>query len=376
MFIECSSIIDMDKGYRLRENQILRHELLSKVENILDSGKLILGEEVKLFEDKLSEYTKNNHSIGFSSGTDALVAILSSLKLKSDDEVIVPALTFAATAISVVLAGAKPVFCDVDEQTFNISVDNIEKVITKKTKVIIVVHLYGLMANIDSIKKLADQYSLLLLEDAAQALGSAVTIDLDRKISPGNLSYAAMFSFYPTKNLAAIGDAGAVVTNSIDLHNYATAFRSYGRIDNSFVQKGTNSRLDEIQAGVLNVKFNYLEEFLSKRIEIAKRYLNEIKNDKITLPYSACSYRHTYHQFVIRVGNRNKFLESSIKNGTVVDIHYQNPLHHEKIFSNYVNVRNELKVVDQLCQEIVSLPIGPFLKEWEVSKIIEWINKY
>ncbi|MCL4119040.1 UNVERIFIED_CONTAM: hypothetical protein GTU68_041812 [Idotea baltica] len=344
-------------------------------QQFLNSGHYILGQQVSSFETSYSKYCGTKHCVGTSNGLDALILIFKAYKtlglLKENDEVLVPANTYIASILSVIHSGLKPVFVEPDEHTYNISVQAIEKNITPKTKAILAVHLYGQLADMTKINILAKQYDLLIIEDAAQAHGASDDIG----IKAGNLSDAAAFSFYPSKNLGALGDGGAVTTNNDALAKTIKKLRNYGsskKYENELV--GFNNRLDEIQAAFLSVKLTKLDEDNAKRRLIVKRYLSEMKNEKIKLPFYSNASDHVFHQFVVLVEDRNHFVDYLKKKDIETLIHYPIAPHKQEAFKAYESLN--LPLTEQIHKTIVSLPISPVMVENEVIQIINAINVY
>jgi len=356
-------------------NRQYEAELTKAANSVIDSGWYILGEKVTQFEKAFSDYCRTKHCIGVASGLDALILILRAYqelgKMKPGDEVIVPANTYIATILGITTNNLVPVLVEPNEKTFNLDVDLIEKYISKKTKVILPVHLYGQLAEMEKINQIAIKHNLLIIEDAAQAHGA----ENSKGTKAGNLGNAAAFSFYPGKNLGALGDAGAVTTNDDELAVVIRAIRNYGsekKYNNCY--KGYNSRLDEMQAAMLRVKLNYLDKENARRREIAKRYLSEIINEKIVLPDYSDEKDHVFHQFVIRTEKRDKLKEYLQYNGIETMIHYPVPPHKQQAYKEW----NQLifPITEQMHNEVLSLPISPVLTEEEVTYIIENINEY
>jgi dTDP-4-amino-4,6-dideoxygalactose transaminase len=349
-------------------NQPFETQFLTKTKEVLEKGWYILGNEVKLFENNFATYTKSKHCIGVGNGLDALVLIFKVYielgKLKKGDEVIVPANTYIASILSVLHADLIPVFVEPNENSFNINCNLIAEKITSKTKVILVVHLYGQLANLSAINQIALQHNLLVIEDAAQAHGL---------LFEGNNPRA--FSFYPGKNLGALGDGGAITTNDDELAKIIYSLRNYGsekKYNNDLI--GYNSRLDELQAGFLNIKLPYLDFENEARRLIAKRFLSEIKNPKINLPNCENFENHVFHLFVIRTKNRDNLQNYLAKNGIETVIHYPIPPHKQKALKHYNHLK--LPITEKIHDEVLSLPISSALTEIEVSKIITVLNKY
>lgn len=350
-------------------------EFKKEFQSFLNSGRYILGDYVKSFENRFAHYCGTKYCVGTASGLDALTIILKSFieigKLKKGDEVLVPANTFIATILSVIHAGLHPVFIEPDEHTYNINTSKIEAAITSNTKAIIVVHLYGQLANIKDIKRITQAYNLLLIEDAAQAHGA----QNKKGVKAGNLSDAAAFSFYPSKNLGALGDGGAITTNNEKLYNMVKKLHNYGtssKYINDYI--GLNSRLDELQAMFLDIKLSTLDEDNDKRRIIAKRYISEISNQQITLPYYNGSKDHVFYAFVIQTENRqqlSKYLELN-KIGYV--IHYPKPPHMQKALKPYNSLN--LPITEALHKSVLSLPLNPLMTDSEINKVIKVVNRF
>ncbi|WP_299389825.1 DegT/DnrJ/EryC1/StrS family aminotransferase [uncultured Gelidibacter sp.] len=341
----------------------------------LDTGHYILGNEVAQFESDFAAYCGTNYCIGTANGLDALTLIFNSFiqlgRLQPNDEVLVPANTYIASILSIINAGLQPILVEPDLETYNLSPLELEKNITKKTKAILVVHLYGQLANMKAVNSIAQSHGLLVVEDAAQAHGA---ID-NANLKAGNLSDAAAFSFYPSKNLGALGDGGAVTTNDSSLAETLKLMRNYGsskKYENEII--GVNSRLDGLQAAFLNVKLKFLDADNSQRQQIAQRYLTEVKNKKITLPFYSGTKDHVFHVFVVRVENRSEFAHYLESQKVEYLIHYPIAPHRQnalKAFQNY-----NLPITDYIHNTVISIPINPVLTDDEVSKVIEIINAY
>jgi dTDP-4-amino-4,6-dideoxygalactose transaminase len=348
---------------------------------VLDKGCFILGDEVQSFETNFANYCGTKYCIGVGNGLDALALIFKGYiqlgKLQKGDEVIVPANTYIASILAILQADLIPVLVEPRLETYNINPDLIADKITSKTKAILVVHLYGQLAEMEKINAIAKEHNLLVIEDAAQAHGalSVIPSAVEGQLKAGNLSDAAAFSFYPGKNLGALGDAGAITTNDDSLANVLYSFRNYGsekKYHNEFI--GTNSRLDELQAAFLNVKLPHLDSDNEKRKAIAKRYLYEIKNDKIILPTWDLSDNHVFHLFVIRTNNREHFQNYLSENRIENMIHYPIPPHKQKAFATWNFL--SFPITEQIHNEVLSLPTSPILTTQEVDFVIEIINNY
>ncbi|WP_298902677.1 DegT/DnrJ/EryC1/StrS aminotransferase family protein [uncultured Psychroserpens sp.] len=348
----------------------------SKFKTFLNSGYYIKGSSVKSFEKNFAEYCNTKYCIGVGNGLDALTLIFKAYielgKLTQGDQVIVPANTYIASLLAVINSGLEPVFVEPDEKTYNISPTEIEKHISTKTKAILAVHLYGQLADMTAINKIAKVNKLLVIEDAAQAHG-AVSISEEQKA--GNLSDAAGFSFYPTKNLGALGDAGAVTTNDEQLANCISLLHNYGS-SKKYINEiiGVNSRLDELQALFLNVKLDDLDDDNKRRQDIAKRYLEGINNPKIELPYYDLSSNHVFHVFVVRVQNREEFTNYLEKVQIGYLIHYPIAPHRQKALLQYKSLY--LPITEAIHETVVSIPMSPVMTNDEIETIINALNNY
>ena len=359
-----------------------------KLKTVLDDGWYILGNEVAAFETSFAKYCGTQHCIGTGNGFDALVLIFKGYiqlgKLQKGDEVIVPANTYIASILAILQADLIPVLVEPKLETYNINPDLIQREITSKTRAILAVHLYGQLAEMDAINEIAVANDLLVIEDAAQAHGAISEVE-SRKSKVENLDMQNIniktqaFSFYPGKNLGALGDAGAVTTNDSELAKAIQALRNYGsetKYHNDYI--GINSRLDELQAAFLNVKLPNLDYENEKRRTIAKRYLSEIKNEKIILPTVSLlgteQSNHVFHLFVIRTQNRNDLQDYLYQNDIQTVIHYPIPPHNQKALSLWNHL--SFPITQKIHDEVLSLPISPILTMDEVSYIVAVLNKY
>lgn len=346
-----------------------------KLKSVLETGWYVLGTEVTTFENNFAQYCGAKYCIGVGNGLDALVLIFKGYiqlgKLQKGDEVIVPANTYIASILSIIQADLIPVLVEPTIETYNINPDLIAEKITSKTKAILVVHLYGQLAEMESINEIAIQNNLIVIEDAAQAHGTMGNQESAIK----NLQSSVAYSFYPAKNLGALGDGGAVTTNDSVLAKTIQALRNYGSEKKYYTDFiGINSRLDEVQAAFLNVKLPFLDTENNRRRAIAKRYVTEIKNDRIILPFWDFSQNHVFHLFVIRTKNRDEFQRFLSENGIETLIHYPVPPHQQKAFLNWN--RLSFPITEKIHNEVLSLPISPVLTDEEVSVVIEVINKW
>ena len=346
-----------------------------KLKAVLANGWYILGNEVATFETNFAQYCEKKYCIGTGNGLDALVLIFKGYiqlgNLQKGDEVIVPANTYIASILAILQADLIPILVEPKLTTYNINPDLIGDKITSKTKAILAVHLYGQLAEMDAINEIATKYDLIVVEDAAQAHGAKKRL----KSKIVTLKSAIAYSFYPGKNLGALGDAGAVLTNDSELAKVILSLRNYGsetKYYNDYI--GVNSRLDELQAAFLNVKLPNLDADNEKRITIAKRYLSEIKNDKISLPFYDNSSNHVFHLFVVRTKNRTELQNYLAQNGIQTVIHYPIPPHKQKALKSFANL--SLPITEKIHDEILSLPINPVLKADEVDFIVKIINQF
>lgn len=341
---------------------------------VAESGWYILGEECRTFEKHFSEYCGCRHCIGTGNGLDALTIILLAYKelgtMAEGDEVIVPANTYIATILAIISAGLKPVMCEPDINTYNIDPDKIESLITERTRAIMAVHLYGLVVEMDSITAVARKYSLKVIEDAAQAHGA-----LYNGKHTGNLGDAAGFSFYPGKNLGALGDGGAITTNDSRLAEVARAIANYGSHKKYInLYKGVNSRLDEIQAAILDTKLKYLDNENRRRRAIAGRYINEIDNPHITLPVADKDGNHVYHIFAVMTPERGRLQEHLRQAGIETLIHYPIPPHRQEALKEYQT--QHYPITELIHNQELSLPCHPAMSDDDVAMVIKCVNSF
>lgn len=357
-----------------RETDRYATEIKQVISRVVDSGWYILGEEKERFENDFATYCDVRHCIGVGNGLDAirliLMAYLEMGEMKEGDEVILPANTFIATALAVSQCGLVPVLADCEEQSFNIDLASVIKKITHKTKAIIAVHLFGRVSPIYELQQIADEYKLRLIEDAAQAHGA-----IYKGQKTGCLADVAAFSFYPTKNIGALGDAGAVTTNDDNLAEAIRSLANYGSdLKYQHKYKGLNSRLDEIQAAVLSVKLKYLDRDNNRRQQIANLYLEGIHNTNIVLPNKGGGLEHVFHLYVIRSLQRDNIQAYLIENGIQTQIHYPFPIHKQEAYSEFSKL--SFPVTELLSREVLSLPLYPSLTNEEVDRIIDTLNNW
>jgi dTDP-4-amino-4,6-dideoxygalactose transaminase len=349
-------------------NAQYQDEFQEKLKHVLNKGWFILGDEVKTFEANFAHFSNAKYCIGVGNGLDALVLIFKAYiqmgKLQKGDEIIVPANTYIASILAILQADLVPVLVEPDVQTYNLNPNLIEEKISSKTKGILAVHLYGQLADMDAIIEIAHQHNLLIVEDAAQGHGL-----------PFKGSHDRAFSFYPGKNLGALGDGGAITTNDDELAKLLFSLRNYGseqKYHNDYV--GYNSRLDELQAAFLNVKLPYLDAENTIRKKVATHYLTRIKNDQILLPSWDFSSNHVFHLFVIRTKNRDELHAYLLKKGIETLIHYPIPPHKQKALSDWNSL--SFPITELIHNEVLSLPMSPVLTDEEVTFVIDTINQW
>ncbi|HGN9465428.1 TPA: DegT/DnrJ/EryC1/StrS family aminotransferase [Enterobacter cloacae] len=350
-------------------------EIQKSCERVIKSGWYILGQELKEFEYEFSKYCNVKYAIGVANGLDALNLVLKAWKilgkLKEGDRVIVPANTYIASVLAISENNLVPVFAEPNADSFNIDIESIKSVYSTDVKAILPVHLYGQICEMREIKAFAESNNLLLLEDAAQAHGSNID-----NIKAGAWGDAAGFSFYPGKNLGALGDAGAITTNDDELAKVIYALRNYGSEEKyKNIYLGVNSRLDEIQAAVLKVKLKYLDNETELRRNIASRYLSEIKNEFIKLPsVTSDSNTHVWHLFVVKTKHRESFQEYLSEKGIGTLIHYPLPPHKQQAYKEFNSL--SFPITEEIHNSVISIPMDPTLTHEEISYIINTINMF
>lgn len=346
----------------------IKDEILGIINEILESSHYILGENVRKFEDEVKSYLGVKEAIGVASGTDALHLALKALDIGKGDEVITTPFTFFATVEAITYVGAKPVFVDIDSRTYNIDADKIEEKITPRTKAIIPVHIFGCPANMEKIIEIARKYGLKIIEDAAQAFGAKIG---DRKV--GSIGDIGCFSFYPSKNLGCFGDGGMVVTNNEDLADKIRILRNHGSpgryIHNTV---GLNSRLDEIQAGILRVKIKYIDHYNELRRKKAAVYTKYL-SDAVITPDEPTNVYHVFHLYSIRSDRREKIMETLQKHGIPSVVYYPIPMHLQGALKSLSHKEGDFPVAEKISKEIFSLPLYPELAEEEIFQISQII---
>ncbi len=347
--------------------QTIRDEIRTEIDRVLESTQFILGDAVQTFEREFAQYIGVKHAIGVASGLDALRIALLAAGVGSGDEVIIPANTFIATALAVSETGASPVLVDCREDTYQIDAALIERAITTRTKVIMPVHLYGQSADMSAIIEIARTHNLEVIEDAAQAHGTRF---LNQRC--GSFGLAAGFSFYPGKNLGAYGDGGAVVTNSDEFAEKVQRIRNYGqKVKYIHVEKGTNSRLDTVQAAILSVKLRHLDEWNAARQSHAKIYSDTLSNNGIVVPGLDSRSTHIFHLYVIRTSARDRLQNHLNQRGIQTGIHYPIPIHLQDAYRDLGYPKGTFPVTERLSAEILSLPLFPELSPKQIEYVLE-----
>lgn len=354
------------------QSRSIRDEVLSRMTAVIDAGRYILGEEVEQFENQFAEYCQVPHCVGVANGTDALHLALRALEIGSGDEVITVGNSYVATAFAIAYTGAEAVFVDIDPTDFNIDVNLIEDAITKRTKAIIPVHLYGQPARMLELREIADRHGLRIVEDCAQSHGAE--IDGQRC---GSFSDIGCFSFYPGKNLGAFGDGGANTTRDPKLAEKLRLLRNYGqRIKNRHDMLGFNCRLDTLQACVLLTKMKHIENWTEQRRQVATWYQDELADTELILPQEREGVRHVYHLYVVRHPQRDRLISHLAQNNISCGIHYPNPLHTAQPFVDSVTHPLDLPNCTKFANEIVSLPMYPELTRQQVALIGDSIRSF
>lgn len=355
-------------------NNTDEQELINAATDVIRSGHYLFGKNTELFENTFAGYTGSRHAIACGNGLDALRLIIRAYKelgkINDGDEIIVPANTYIASVLAISDNNLIPVFCEPEESTFNMNPLKIEELISPKTKAIMPVHLYGRIAQMEVINRIASKNDLLVIEDNAQAVGA---IDSTTGKRSGSLGNAAGHSFYPGKNLGALGDAGAVTTDDKELAACIRALANYGsEIKYENIYQGLNSRMDEIQAAFLNVKIRHLDEDNQLRRDIARLYTEGINHPDIIKPEPVYGNDHIYHLYVIRIKNRDALRKYLSEKGIQTLIHYPIPPHQQVCYSEFNT--QYLPVTDKLCKEILSLPISPVMNRSEIDYVINTVN--
>lgn len=356
----------------LEQYQEIKDEIDEAVARVLNSGWYILGREVEAFEREFAAFCGTQYAVGCGSGTEAITLALMALGIEQGDEVVTVPNTAVPTACGIFMAGAKPVFVDIDS-SFHMDPKQLVEAISKKTRTIVPVHLYGQTVDMEAINEVADRHNLPVVEDACQAHGAEF-----RGSRAGSLGRAGCFSFYPTKNLGCFGDGGAVTTNDPEVYERLMLIRNYGQKKRYYHQvRGINSRLDEIQAAVLRVKLKYLESWNERRRDLAAIYDSRLSN-VCNVPFEKTGNRHVYHLYVIRTQNRESLQEFLKKNEIETLIHYPLPIYSQEAYKHMSHRPEDFPQTEKFAKEIVSLPLHPQMKKSDVEyvcdKIIEHSN--
>lgn len=363
----------------VRQDKKILPQINKAIKRVAEKGDFILGEDVNKFEEEFARYCGVKYCVGVASGTDAILLALRALVIGPGDEVIVPANTFISTVLPIIYLGAKPVLIDIDPDTYNIDVSKIEEKISKNTKAIIPVHLFGQIAQMDKILQIAKKYKLFVIEDAAQAHGS--TFKNKKAGLPagkaGSFSNIACFSFYPGKNLGAYGDSGAIVTNDKTLADKIKILRNIGQVKKYIhVEKGYNSRLDTLQAAVLRIKLRELDKWNKERRSLAALYNKLLSGLPVSVPIQADGSISNFHLYVIRVPKRNSLLKFLHKKKIFAGIHYPVPIHLHKALRDLPYKKGDFPITEKYAGEIISLPIFPGMSKKEVAIITEAIKSF
>ena len=350
----------------------IKPEMDAAIHGVLDSGAFILGPAVKTFEKNMAEYTGVKHALGVASGTDAIQLALMAYNIGAGDEVITTPMTFVATVEVMVLLGIKPVFVDIDPKTYIIDPNQIEDKITSKTKAIVQVNLYGQCADMDAINAIAKRHNLVVIEDSAQAVGA-----LYRGKKATSLGDTGCLSFFPSKNMGAYGDAGMVLTNTDEIADRVRKLRVHGSATKyQHVYLGVNSRLDSLQAAILNVKLKHIDQWNEMRRQNAEKYNARLKDTPAVTPYVADYNVHTYHQYTLQVDDRDGLQTYLKENGISTGIHYPIPLHLQPAYAGLGYQKGDFRVSEEVSSHVVSLPMYPELPEAYIDYTTETIKKF
>ncbi|KAA0257761.1 DegT/DnrJ/EryC1/StrS family aminotransferase [Deferribacter autotrophicus] len=352
-----------------RELNLIGDEVREAVESSIKETRFILGPNVEAFEKEAADYLGVKYAVGVASGTDALHLALRALGVEEGDEVITVPFTFIATAEAILYCNARPVFVDVDRETMNMDVKQLEEKITEKTKVIIPVHLFGNPANMDEILDIAKRHNVKVLDDCAQSFGAVYK---GKRV--GSFADASAFSFFPSKNLGCYGDGGLVTTNDEEVYKNLKALRNHGSFVRYYHEMlGFNSRLDDIQAAILRVKLKYIDKFNEDRRNVADKYINSLKGI-VDIQKENSDGTHVYHQFTIVSDKRDKIIENLKEHEIASAIYYPVPVHLQKSFERFGYKKGDFPVSEYLSKKVVSLPMNPFLEDEEVDVIIEVVK--
>jgi dTDP-4-amino-4,6-dideoxygalactose transaminase len=360
-------LVDLKAGY-----QPLKSEILKVVEEVLEGMNLHIGPNVRALESEFAAYCGVKYAIGVGSGTDAILIALKSAGIKPGDEVITTPHTFFATIEAIVLAGAMPVFVDIDPVTCNIDPSQVEKKISGKTKALIPVHMYGQAADMAPLMVLAQKHGLKIVEDACQAHGAEYASK-----RCGSFSTAGCFSFYYTKNLGGYGEGGIITTDDPTLAEIAGKYRTHGhksKYEHEMI--AYNSRLDEVQAAILRIRLKHLEEYNASRRSIAAKYNALLKDTPLVLPQEVKDRKHVYHLYVVRSKKRDALMQYLSESGVGTGIHYKTPVHLQEACVVYGHKKGDFPVAEGTCEEILSLPIYPELKDEQIKYVADKVKEF
>jgi dTDP-4-amino-4,6-dideoxygalactose transaminase len=358
--------LDLQAQYRH-----IKPEIDAAITRVIDSAQFVLGPEVAAFEERFADYCKTRYCVALNSGTSALHLALLAAGVGPGDEVITVSMTFVATTAAILYCGAKPVFIDIDHDTWTMNPNLVETVVTPRTKAILPVHLHGLMADMDPIMEVARRYGLVVIEDAAQSHGADY-----KGRSAGSIGEIGCFSFYPGKNLGAYGEGGAAVTNDPELARRMTLLRDWGQESKYYhILPGYNYRMDAIQGAVLNVKMDHIENWTEGRRSIAAHYNRLLADSRCQLPAPPCYSRHVYHVYAIRVADRDRVQRALSAAGIGTSIHYPVPVHLQKAYGDLGYRPGDLPVTEAVADQFLSLPIYPELRPDEVVEVVSELKR-
>lgn len=360
-------LVDLSRQYK-----DIQKEVDKAIEGVLKSTHFILGEECSEFEREYASFCKVKYAVGVGNGLAALELGMRAIGIGAGDEVLTPANSFIASSSSISFTGAKPVLVDCEEETFNIDVAKAEKAITKRTKAIMPVHLYGQLANMEEVLKLAKKYNLLIIEDACQAHGASF-----KGKKAGSFGDVAAFSFYPGKNLGGYGDGGIVVTNKANIARKITRMRNYGQKEKyNHIYLAWNSRLDTLQAAILRVKLKYLDKWNAKRLEYAKLYNKLLKDLPVIPPKTHADYIHVFHLYVVKVKERNRLAKYLDSKGVKTGLHYPIPIHLQKAYSDLGYKKGDFPITEKLAEQTLTLPLFSEMTEKEIRFVAQQIYDF
>ncbi|MDK2903235.1 MAG: hypothetical protein PWQ93_1154 [Clostridiales bacterium] len=350
----------------------IKDEIDAAIQGVLENGQFILGPQVKALEHDIASYASVPYAIGVGNGTDALVIALRACGIGPGDEVITSPFTFFASAESISAVGAKPVFVDIDPDTFNMDVSKIEQAITSRTRAIIPVHLFGQIADMDAIMDIAKKHDLMVIEDACQAMGAEY-----KGMKAGSFGHAACFSFFPTKNLGTYGDGGMIVIRDADIDKKARMLRAHGSVKKYYHEMiGYNSRLDELHAAILNVKFKYLDQWNDMRRHNAALYDELLKDSGVVTPYAAPYAKHIYHQYVVQCDDRDGLAEALKAEGISTGVYYPLPLHLQDAYKDLGYKMGDMPYAEAACNRVLALPMYPELEPVQIKYVADAIKNY